>query len=461
MLFYQEEFVMGGKKILFISICILVLIGFACSAPANIAEKLGGSSYKLSEITFCRDVTDGGKCIEAGTSFPAGTELVYAFFTYQNMKDGQQWSRIWLQDGDLYSESLDEAWEDGAEGWVAYSLEDPNGLSGEFTLSILLEDKEVQKASFVVETAGPDDPSGGAGGSTGFPAFGPITMAEAASESAFPIGAAKSFVYGITEVVAVFPYSNMSPDLTYTAEWVKDGEELARVDYQWEDTAAGMHYTSLTDEEPLPAGKYLLNLYLGDEFVRKAEFEIVGEPTPAPEDSSPDSSKQRPNRPATPEEVVDSEALPYFYMIYNADLPVLHTVANDNLAGWTTVEVVDENPCSPDAVACFRSSCDQRWGGTVYLTRSRIQSKPDYEVTQDLIHELTHGMEHYGGMKCGCSVQKEFYAFAAELDYLWYSGHQDVMTGDYAGLWDENGRVDTGKLWDTIKEGYGDSCPDY
>ncbi len=424
---------MGKKKTNLFVICMIILTSLSCVATSKITGLLNGNlsnNSRISNIAFCSNVTDAGECIEPGNSFPASIEAVYAYFTYKNMNDGQKWSRVWLQDGNLYDEAKDETWDGGAEGWMAYSIEDPDGLSGRFTLTITLDKEEVQKASFDIATSPSDVSSEDENSTTSFPAFGPITMAKAASENAFPIGATKSFEFGIKEVVAVFPYTNMTPDFNYIAEWLRDGNELIRKEYPWEDTSAGMHSTSLSDDNPLSAGKYTLNLYLQDELVRTANFEIIGKPTPQPVEpaSKPTSApEQRPNRPAKPEEVVDAAALKYFYMIYKADLPVLHQVANDNLTGWTRVKVVDDNPCGENAVACFRSSCDKRWGGTVFLPKAKMQNKQDFEIAENLVHELTHGMEHYGGMKCGCTVQKEFYAFAAELDYLGYSGHKDYL----------------------------------
>ncbi len=294
-------------------------------------------------------------------------------------------------------------------------------------------------------------------------AFGPIRWRKLHRRMLSPL--CHRVLNRVKEVVAVFPYTNMTPDFNYIAEWLRDGNELIRKEYPWEDTTSGMHYTSLTDDDPLPAGHYRLNLYLEDELVRTASFEIVDYSKPEPEYPSEEPTsfpEDRPDRPATPEEVVDPEALKYFYMIYDSWLPVLHQVANDNLAGWTTVEVVDDDVCGEGAVACFHSLCDQRWGGTVYLIRSNMQNKADFEITEDLVHELTHGMEHYMGMSCGCTIEKEFYSFAAELDYLWYSGHSDYMEAEWGGLWSADGSVDTGLLWDIIKEGYGGpDCPDY
>lgn len=443
---------------------IFLLISFACSLPGNIAGLFGGNSGQINSITFCSDVTDEGECIDEGTSFPEGTTSVYALFSYDGMKDGTKWSRVWTLNGDVYDEARDEDWDNGTQGWVAYSVDDPDGLYGKFTLTILQGKKEVQKATFQVAESGHPKQSTENTGGAGFPAFGPITMAEGAADNAFPIGAAKEFAYGLSEVVGVFAYANMTPDMSYTAEWLRDGQSLIREDYPWEDSINGMHYTSLVDDKPLAAGKYTLNLYLQDELVRTTSFRIVGEPTPQPanpnEEAAPNTNP-RPNRPATPEEVVDADAMRYFYMISNANLPILNQIVKDNLTGWTRVKVVDDNPCGANALACFsKDSCDQRWGGTVYLPRAEMAKATDVEITATLTHELTHGMEFYDGMRCTCSVQKEFYAMAAEMDYMYYSGNTDTFDKNYGGLWDANGKVDTGKLWDIVKRVYT-KCPEY
>ena len=87
---------------------------------------------------------------------------------------------------------------------------------------------------------------------------------------------------------------------------------------------------------------------------------------------------------------------------------------------------------------------------------------PDYEVAETLTHELTHGMEFYGGMACGCTVEKEYYAVAAEIDYLLYSGNEDYAFSQYGRLWDEDGTVRKDRLWDVVKKAYlSEDCPEY
>jgi len=455
---------MSTKRNSFFVVCTIFLASLACSAPGNLFHAFNNGSNTINKITFCQDVTDDGECIGESDTFPSGTESVYALFTYQGMKDGEKWSRRWTQNGKLYDETIDEEWDGGSQGWMAYSIEDPDGLSGEFTFTILLNNRTVQKASFTTQesSAGQSQKNENA---NSFPAFGPITIAESATEDAFPIGAARSFPYGIKEVVAVFPYANMTTDMSYTAEWQRNGENLIRKDYPWEDTSDGMHFTSLVDDKPLDAGKYKLNLYLQDELVRTASFEIIKETSPDSEGKSEQpasTTPKKPDRMATPEEVVDADALKYFYKISEANLPILNQIVKDNLIGWTKVKIVDNNPCGENALACFSGSCDKRWGGTVYLPRENITGVSDVDITATLTHELTHGMQLYGGMKCGCTVQKEFYAMAAEMDFVYYSGNIKTFDAMYGGVWGANGRIDTDKLWSIVKKVYyGDKCPEY
>ncbi len=249
---------MNGTITKQIAISLLILTSFACSFPVRLLGMQEKNINKLSKISFCADVSDAGECIGPGNSFPSGTEAVFAYFTYQDMKDGQKWSRVWLQDGELYDEARDEIWDGGAQGWIAYSIEDTNGISGKFTLSISLDREEVQTASFVVEPSKSGVSSGNTNSPSNFPRLALLPLQNRHQKMHFLSALQNRFEFGIKEIVAVFPYSNMSSDMSYIAEWIRDGKELIRKEYPWEDTAAGMHFTSLSDENPLSAGKYTL-----------------------------------------------------------------------------------------------------------------------------------------------------------------------------------------------------------
>jgi hypothetical protein len=476
---------MMPKKPLLIFISLLAMASLTCSSPGQILGNLTGKTGTLSKITFCKDVTEDGKCVGESTSFPEGTTVVWAYFTYKDMKDGQKWSRVWKNDGELYDETRDADWSDGVEGWDAYSMEDPDGLSGSFTLTLYLGDKQVQEGSFeVAQSENANNSGGGDSGTetpgedqtTGFPAFGPVTMAKGVSDESMPIDPTTNFDPGTTIVYGVFPYTNMQPDQAYSIEWTKDGEQLVRHDKKWDDIAEGMYQVSLEKTDGLHAGTYTLNLYIDNQIARAVSFEVQGVPTPEPQPTAalqnnpPDQpqpqAKQKtgpPDRPAAPEEVVDPGALKYWYALQNTNLPVLHSIYSENLQYWTRVKLVNDNPCGSDAIACARSSCDDRYAPvTIYLPLANVQNEPDYKVAMYLTHELTHGAQHYDGGKCGCTVQKEYMAFAAQLDYLEYSGHMDYVEEHWPGIWDNNGKVRLERIWNFVKKAYsGPKCPDY
>ena len=113
-------------------LALLALFSITCNLPNPMALKQSEKTERINEITFCKDVSDDGECIDPASSYPANTQKVWAFFTFSNMKDGEKWGRVWTQDGEVYSESRDEVWEEGEEGWLAYSLEDPDGFERAF-----------------------------------------------------------------------------------------------------------------------------------------------------------------------------------------------------------------------------------------------------------------------------------------------------------------------------------------
>ena len=149
---------MSVKRSVLFFVGILTLVSLTCNLPPKSSQKsTAGNSAgdnRLSSISFCKDVSDSGQCIDPADSFPAGTTVVWAYFTFRNLKNGQKWSRGWKQDDQVYTEDRDLAWSDGDKGWMAYSVEDPAGLTGHFTLTLYLGQDAAQTGSFDVAAAG-------------------------------------------------------------------------------------------------------------------------------------------------------------------------------------------------------------------------------------------------------------------------------------------------------------------
>jgi hypothetical protein len=72
------------------------------------------------------------------------------------MEDGISWGDLWLRDGEVYIDGTDSVWEEGTQGWTAYYIEEDDGspLSGDFELTLFINDVPVQSGSFTVEPPG-------------------------------------------------------------------------------------------------------------------------------------------------------------------------------------------------------------------------------------------------------------------------------------------------------------------
>lgn len=464
---------LGIQKRFFVLLAILSLLGLGCAAATRLfagdqplsptksvvstAPKVPFNSTAilttvptasthssadpwLSEITFCKDVTDDGECLEKTTTFPKDTHTVWSYFHYSDMQDGTSWSRVWERNGEIYIESGGLKWEDGREGWLAFSISDENDLGGDYSLTITVNNSLVRVGVFSVDAAMVQNTQ------KGIPSFGPITFAHGVEDNV-PIDPTERFEPGVKEINAVFAYTQISVGTAWATEWLKDGEVLVKTDREWnKENTDGVHSASFSYSggEDLNAGKYTLNLYINGQIARSASVEVATAP-------------KTDLGPATAEELVDPNLLRPFNLLVNHPLPVLQSVGQTALDYRIPVSVGDQ--CGAGAVACFKYTCDDKQSGEVYVTPKEM-NQADALVAASLAHELTHAIQFHAGWKCGCTVEKEYYAVAAEIDMLWYGGYENIVNKQYGALWKDDGKIDTTMLWNVIKKAYSD-CPDY
>jgi len=408
------------------------------------------SQGNISAIVFCEDVTDEGECINQGEHFSAGITTIWAYFTYENMQDGQSWGRLWEHDGDVYVESLDEAWEDGESGWLAYSISEDIPLSGHFTFTIYLEDQPVQSASFTVDP--PEESTLG-----GFPAFGPIQFASGVTDDVVPVGAATSFTAGTSEVYAIFPFINMRDGQAWRREWLYNGAITAERDLEWEEGQDGITYASLIDDEGLDTGSYALNLYIEGQLVRSAGFEVVG----ALEETTG-------GEPLSAEELIDPDLMPAWDMLVNSDVDLLSQLADLVLSFQIEVRMDDSLESGVDAVyrydedTCTITESAARTPGSVLVSQEAWNEQSWEEVASSIAHELTHAYQHLQtGYRCGgCSIQKEYEAFFVTIYALEELGRWDIVQDKYGSLVDDEGNIYGDTLWEVLQETYSE-CPEY
>ncbi len=446
---------MKSKTSFLISLLLLLTIACTCVPlslvqqgaapeillPPTQQESVSAAPY-LSEITFCHDVTDDGIPIDPTDEFPPGTVEVWAFFTYDNMQDGMAWGRLWRSEGEIWLDIRQDTWEDGESGWAAYGVteDDPSSpLSGTYSLTIYLNDQIVREDTFYVNlTPAQTSPT--------LSAFGAIQFAAGITNEVVPYGVAEAFEYGVTEVYAVFPFFNMQDGQSFRREWLKDGEIYAERDMAWEEGSIGMDYARLLDEDGLPPGEYTLNLYIDGQVARSAGFTIC-------------TAQPEAREPALPQEIIDDYLMPAWENLANSEHKVLRDLAQFALNNHVSISV-DPNF---DGQAAYRYTCSTPpVMGEVVFSLSYWKRIGWEETTAVLAHELVHAFQHKtGDYRCGCSIEKEYYAWIAQFYVLQEMGRKDILADKYADAYDSRtGKFDSDRLWALLIRLYPE-CPEY
>ncbi len=131
----------------------------AATSDFLIGGARGGTEQLFGPITFAEDVDRNDRPVRPGTAFKSGLTHLYAFFDYQGMQDGWNWTRRWSIDGEVVVEA-DDVWQGGESGnwWVSVYSDD--GLpDGQYLLELLVEGQLVQQGECTVGTAGRPTPT--------------------------------------------------------------------------------------------------------------------------------------------------------------------------------------------------------------------------------------------------------------------------------------------------------------
>ena len=377
------------------------------------------------------------------STFPVGTSEIWAYFTYENMSDGMTWGRLWQHDGEVFYDARSEIWEDGSSGWVAYSItgdERNVPLSGSYSLSLYIGNNLVQSGTFSVGESIYPTLDGSA-------SIGTIQFAEDITDDYAPIGAASRFEEGIAEVYAIFSYDNMEDGQTFRREWIWEGEVIAEKDLVWEEGEQGIDYAVITQDGYLDTGEYILNLYIAGKLASSAGFIIAG-------------GEAQEDEPSKPEELIDDYMMPAWENLAYSDQEVLRELAQFVLDNHIKI-YVDE---SYDGEAAYRYSCDTPpVPGAVVVSWDYWNENEWAMVTSALGHELTHAVQHLSSnYPCGCSIEKEYYAWITGFYVLQEMDRMDILDDKYRGVvYDyETGKFDGDMLWERLQEVYPE-CPDY
>jgi serine protease Do len=210
---------------------------------------------------------------------PAGTQEFWAFFDYDNMTDGTQWTVNWYQEGEVLLTDT-SGWDAGASGSYWFSTTSQRGMSpGAYRLELLIGDQLAALTNFWV--------TGGVGGAA---SFGPVVFAENIDRQGNPVGAAQSFTSGLQELHAFSDYAGMEDGLSFSVYWYIDGEMVIEDDYEWDGGESGdWHYYIYSNSGPLPDGEYGLELEVEGQLLQSGSTVVgTGAPPPPPPRTEPE-----------------------------------------------------------------------------------------------------------------------------------------------------------------------------
>ena len=235
-----------------------------------------GRSGSFGAPVFALGVLNERASIWASDSFPEGVKQIYALFDYRSMRDDQVWRAEWFQDGvrqDQYT--TEKTWSGGGTGTFWVRVFNSKGLSpGDWEFRLYLDGKRQQTGYFTVELNG-----------AGEPAFGPITFAGGQKDDS-PVDVVPAnrpeFAAGTQEVYAFFDAINVPDGATWSRQWFRN--DKAETDQVTEDWSGGPNENywvrfGTTDNTPLAAGVYVLEITIADRLVSAGSFGIAAPPT--------------------------------------------------------------------------------------------------------------------------------------------------------------------------------------
>lgn len=219
----------------------------------------------FSDIVFSLESTADDEPVEPSVLFPAGIDQIMAFFEYENMSDGMDWTRTWLIDGEE-ALSKEERWDSGRSGSYVLELSSSRGLlAGAYRLELYIEDELVALSNFRVT----GEEGQGA-------AFEPIVFAEGEDRRGDPVNAAQSFASGLEELHAFSDYNGMEDGLDFAIHWYVDGQKVIESPYEWDGGESGTWHDYLYNRDgQLPDAEYTLELVLDGQVIQSGTT-VVG-----------------------------------------------------------------------------------------------------------------------------------------------------------------------------------------
>ena len=239
--------------------------------------EVGGAQQagpRFDNLTLSLNKTAQDEPEEATVLFPTGTREFYGFVDFENMTNGDEWTRT-LFVGGKWSGTKTAWWEGGRRGSYWFSATSTDGLApGAYRLVLAVKDELVALSDFWVT---------GDGGSAA--SFGPVTFAEGVDRQGNPVAPAQSFASGLAELHAFSDYSGMGDGMDFVVHWYIDDQKVIESPEEWLGGESGTwHYYLWSDSGILPDGEYRLELTVSGQMLQSATTSVGAGTPPRPDD---------------------------------------------------------------------------------------------------------------------------------------------------------------------------------
>lgn len=244
------------------------------------AVQASGPRFENLTLSLNKTAQDGPQ--EPTVLLPAGAQEFHAFFDYDNMTDGTEWTRMSYIDG-KWEGTQTSWWDGGRRGSYWLSITSTDGLApGAYRLVLEVEDELAALTDFWVTG---DEGSGAS--------FDQVTFAEGIDQKGNPVAAAQSFASGLEELHAFSGYSGMEDGMDFSVNWFIDGQKVIESPEEWDGGESGSwHYYIWSDSGNLPDGEYNLELAIAGQVLQSATTTVgTGAPPPDP-DPKPEDGVQ-------------------------------------------------------------------------------------------------------------------------------------------------------------------------
>ncbi len=217
---------------------------------------------KISHVFFAPDVNAADQPVTVVDSFPSGTEHIYVFFDYENLRNGATWQPIETLDGVVNEDAWPlDTWSGGAQGQWWIGLSNTPLQDGEYEFSLRFDDQEFELGSVTV-----------GGEELARPAFRDLALSYSGTEGYL-------FPTGITELQLEFEYLNMSSQVSWSYIVYKDGESLGSAAGRSFQRPSGTGTLTLSDGQGFEDGNYRIEMYIARRLASVADWRMAGRET--------------------------------------------------------------------------------------------------------------------------------------------------------------------------------------